>query len=205
MGALVASFLSFILLYKYVALFIVMFVAALVFPLPSSTSLIAASAFSSQGYLNFYLVLLVGISANIIGDNIGFFLARKFGRNILKHRFFRRLGMSPKLAALENYIQEHPRSTVFFSRFLTEIGPLVNLLAGLSKIPYRQYLLYEASGEIVDVFLYAVAGFVFADKWELAASLFSRSYFVVIAFLVLVFFLRYRNSIKKSGFHGKKK
>ena len=82
MSNFVALLLSFLLLYKYWALFAVIFVAAVLVPLPTNSVLLAAGAFASQGYFSFWLSLAVAVGANIAGDCFDYFLARRYGRRV---------------------------------------------------------------------------------------------------------------------------
>ncbi|MDQ6607812.1 MAG: DedA family protein, partial [Actinomycetota bacterium] len=53
-------------------------------PSPGETALVLAAVLASQGKLQIWLVLLIGISSAIVGDNIGYWLGRKLGRDVLE-------------------------------------------------------------------------------------------------------------------------
>src|ERR1700710_978591 len=55
-------------------------------PSPGETALVLAAVLASQGKLQIWLVLLIGISSAIIGDNIGYWLGRRLGRDVLTAR-----------------------------------------------------------------------------------------------------------------------
>ena len=158
--------LSYVLLYKYTALFAFTFAGAFIAPVPTTTVLVAASAFASQGYFNFYLVIGVALAGNIAGDNLGYFLAHRYGRRLLLRIGFGRILRSDKYQLVEDYIVSHPGALIYFSRFLTGLDPAVNILAGLSNIPYRTYLGYDLWGEFSYVLLYAFIGFLLGGQWE---------------------------------------
>ena len=52
-------------------------------PSPGETALVLAAVLASQGKLKIGLVIVIGIASAIIGDNIGYFLGRKIGREVL--------------------------------------------------------------------------------------------------------------------------
>ena len=160
------SLLAFILLYKYLGLFLIAFVAALLLPLPSSTALAAAGAFASQGYLDFTTVILVALAGNIGGDVTGYLLARRFGIPVLSRIGFRRLFATPQYASLARYIADFAPSLVFFTRFMTTVGPTVNILSGVTKVPKKTFFLYDALGETSYVLLYGGAGYALGTQWE---------------------------------------
>ena len=53
-------------------------------PSPGETALVAAAVLASQGKLEIWLVILIGITSAIVGDNIGYALGRRFGREVLE-------------------------------------------------------------------------------------------------------------------------
>ena len=55
-------------------------------PSPGETALVAAAVLASQGHLKIWLVILIGACSAIVGDNIGYLLGRKLGREVLEPR-----------------------------------------------------------------------------------------------------------------------
>ena len=53
-------------------------------PVPGETVLIACSVLASQGRLSIEWVIVVGVLAAIIGDNLGYWAAREGGRPLLE-------------------------------------------------------------------------------------------------------------------------
>ena len=52
MTAILSALLSYLLLYKYFAIFVLVFAGSFIVPLPGNAMLFAMGAFSSQGYMN---------------------------------------------------------------------------------------------------------------------------------------------------------
>ena len=167
MTAIFFAILSYLLLYKYVALFIVCYLAAFLLPLPSNTSLLAASAFASQGFLNIYLIIFVALLANVLGDITGFVLARKYGKDFLMKIGFRKMIESKRYSSLEKFIVRHSKITIFVTRFFGGIGPLVNILTGLSEaISTKKFLTFGIAGETVYVLSFSLSGYFLGNAWE---------------------------------------
>ncbi len=166
METLLGPFLSFVLLYKYVALFLIAFVASVVIPIPASTTLAAAGAFAYQGYLNIFAVLFVAFLGNVVGDATAYLLARYYGEKFLAKIGFSHLLQSSIYKKLRLYIFDFPQSLIYFTRFLTEMGPAVNILAGLSGVPPRTFFLYGILGEASYVLLYGMTGYILGTQWE---------------------------------------
>lgn len=166
MTSVLGTILSYVLVYKYLGLFVITFLAAFALPLPSTTTLIAMSVFAATGYVSFIWTLVAGFLGNVGGDLLGYFLARKYGREIFNRLGLKKILVSPYLAKAEKYMVSHTGATIFFSRFITTIGPLVNVLSGLTKIPFRTYLPYEIIGEFFDTIIFALIGYYFGSQWE---------------------------------------
>lgn len=189
MSSFISFVLSYLLLYKYVALFIVSYLAALLIPLPSNTSLIAASAFASQGYLSIYIVIIVALIANISADITGFFLARKYGKRVLLKIGFKKILESKYYSRVESFIINHSEISIFVTRFFGGVGPLVNILSGLSKeISFKKFLLYGISGELVYVLSLSLSGYFLGNAWE-GSTLNIQGTLSVIGIFVILFFI----------------
>lgn len=163
---IIGPFLSFLLLYKYGALFIIAFVAAFAIPIPASTTLLAAGAFASQGYLQLGWVIVAAVGGNVLGDVVGYILARRYGEGVLHHLGLGRVLRSHRYGQLKRYIYDYPESLIYFTRFLTEAGPGVNILSGLSGVPMRTFLFFDVLGEISYVLLNVFLGYSLGTQWE---------------------------------------
>ncbi len=193
------SILSFLLLYKYVALFLVAYLAALIVPLPSNTSLLAAAAFASQGFLNIYLVILVALFANIFGDMTGFFFSHRYGKTFLLAIGLQKIMASKEYVKIESFVEEYPRLTIFVTRFFGGVGPIVNILTGLSKrISFRTFVTYGVAGEVVYVMSLALTGYFLGDSWENVMSSFGAiSTIILVTIIVFILYKLYGVKLKE--------
>lgn len=199
MSAILFATFSYILLYKYLALFIVAYLAALLLPLPSNTSLLAAGAFASQGYLNIYLVLLVALTANVSGDITGFLLSRRYGKEFLKKVGFRKMIESEKYMSLEEFIFENSRMTIYVTRFVGQIGPLVNIVTGLSEeITFKKFFIYGIAGELTYVLCLGLTGYFLGSTWQnFTTSLELISLSILLLIVIIIFSKLYFRKLKK--------
>ena len=193
MNFLVQLILPYILLYKYVALFLITFFASIALPVPAGTLLVASSAFASQGYFNIYIVILVAMLASILGDNVCYWLTYFFGLKVMYFLGFKKILDSKDFNIVEKRIREKPGFVVFISRFDVITSLLVNFISGVSKMSYKKYMLFEAAGTLVSTLFYALAGYLFGDSWQVVNNLignFSIIFFLSIALLLFLFWKR---------------
>ncbi len=201
MNAFVQTLLPYILLYRYGAIFVITLVAALAFPIPPGTLLMASAAFATQGYFSFWLVVLVGTLGNIVGDNIGYWLARKYGKAVLCRIGFRKILNSSKYKAVEARIQKRPGFLIFISRFEVFSNLAVNIICGLGQVPYKKYLGFEVLGEFLQVLIYCSIGYIVGDNWQAISALVSRFLLLILliaALVVAIFWKRIVRYFSKS-------
>ena len=190
MSFILETLVPLVLVYKYWALFLVCFFASLALPLPAATSLVAMSVFSASGYVNLSCTLLAAFVGYVLGDCLGFFLARYYGPRVLKIKGLRRIAEYRYYLEAEQYVKKHPRLTIFLSRFVTVAGPVVNILAGLSDISFKKFLVYDVVGEGLDVLLFGLGGYFFGDQLQSYGSSLTLAEFaiVILTFLTYWFF-----------------
>ncbi|MFA6251090.1 MAG: DedA family protein [Candidatus Paceibacterota bacterium] len=180
------TIIPYLLLYKYTTIFIIAFGAALIIPIPSGSILMATSAFASIGYFNIYWVIILSIIANILGDNMGYWIARSYGKEVLSRVGFRKILESKTLKMIEDKFNKHPGFIIFASRFEVLSTLSVNLLSGISKTPYKKYFIYESIGSVAQVCMYSLLGYFFADRWETVNTTVGRISLILVLVLALV-------------------
>jgi membrane protein DedA with SNARE-associated domain len=191
MATILSALLAFLLVYKYFGLFVVALLAALVVPLPASTVLAAAGAFAAQGYFSIYVVLSIAFLGNIIGDATGYFVARKYGVVFLRRIGFQKILASKLYSLLEGYMENFSYSLIFFSRFLTGVGPLVNIISGITRVRYNIFFGIGIIGEVAYVSLYGLVGYFLGSEWENNVSFFLEATGVIVMLGITVSILQY--------------
>lgn len=195
---MLALILAYLLIYKYLALFLIAVLASLAIPLPATALLLAAGAFAAQGYLNFYGVLLVGWLGNIIGDSILYFIARYYGKAIFLRLGLKRFLNSKKFIWAEDRFIDHSTAVIFLSRFfIPSLGSPVDILAGLSKVSFKKFIFLEITGELIYEILYGGLGYLFGSQWQSIYKISENLTLILIIIVLLIILLRL--SLKKKS------
>ena len=118
-------------------------------PVPGETALIACSVLASQGSLQIGWVLVVGIAAAIIGDNLGYWAAREGGRPLLQRNRVTRAYAEKYLPKGEKFFKKHGGKAVFFGRFVAVLRVTSAWTAGLSHMHWWRFFGWNAAGGIV--------------------------------------------------------
>jgi membrane-associated protein len=118
-------------------------------PVPGETALIACSVLASQGSLSIVWVVVVGVAAAIIGDNLGYWAARKGGRPLLERHRLTRDYAEKYLPKGERFFARHGGKAVFIGRFVAVLRVTSAWIAGISHMHWWRFLGWNAAGGIV--------------------------------------------------------
>ena len=150
-----------------VLLFLLVGIESAGVPLPGETALVASGVLASQSKLNIVAVIVVAASAAILGDNGGYWIGRKGGRKLLERWSFVNKHAQKVLPRAERIFAKHGGKTVFFGRFIAVLRITAAWMAGISRMPWWRFLLFNAAGGILWATL---VGLVAYYSGEAAAS-----------------------------------
>ncbi len=136
-------------------------------PVPGETILLFASflAFDEQE-LRLGYIILIGIAAATLGDNIGYWVGRRGGRALLDR--YRHIFRIPDgtIRKGEHLFQKHGSTTIFFARFVFGMRIIAGPLAGVLCMPWRKFVLFNFLGAGLWVTVISFVGYKFGEHWE---------------------------------------
>lgn len=138
--------------------------AGLVFP--GETMVILGGFYAATGELSLVWIAAVAAVAGIAGDNVGYLVGKRFGRRVLE-RFGRFVFLTPRrLDRAERFYRKHGGKTVFLGRFIPVIRSLGCLVAGMSRLSYGRFFVYDAAGAILWAIANTVVGYLLGRGYE---------------------------------------
>jgi membrane protein DedA with SNARE-associated domain len=180
----------------YVVVGVVILLESMGIPLPGEITLISAALLASAGAVNIVWVAAAAATGAIIGDSIGYAIGHRGGRALLARlgrRFPDHLGPH-QVARAEQVFQRWGVWAVFFGRFVALLRILAGPMAGALRVPYRKFLLANASGGVVWAFGTALVVFYAgraAQRWLHEFSWIALVV-AVVAGIATTIYLRYR-------------
>ena len=177
--------------YGYLAVLAVVGLESLGIPLPGETVLITAALYAGATHnLHIVWVIVAAASGAVIGDNLGYLLGHWGGYRLLV-RFGRYVRLEQPRVKLARYLfLRFGGQVVFFGRFVSVLRTYAAFLAGTTRMPWRRFLVFNASGGILWATLYGGAAYFLGREIDrlsrpLAIS-FAIAAVIVIAIGVLV-------------------
>ncbi|VFU07633.1 DedA family protein [Methylocella tundrae] len=148
----------------YWAVFLVVMLESAGVPLPGETVLLLGAGYAgATGNLDIAWVIAAAAAGAIIGDNIGFWIGRTFGANLLL-RYGKFIHLPEARLKLGQYLFErHGGKIVFFGRFVAFLRVLAALLAGVNKYNWGKFVFFNASGGVIWAVVMGVGAYFFGD------------------------------------------
>lgn len=128
-------------------------------PSPGETALILAAVLASEGKLNIVLVIVIGCASAIVGDNIGYWLGRKLGREVLEAPGPLQKRRKRVIAAGDRFFNKHGGKAVFLGRWVALVRIAVAWLAGINEMKFTHFFLWNAGGGITWATAYGLVGY----------------------------------------------
>ena len=134
-------------------------------PFPGETMLLLASFYAAvNGSLQIPLVIACAALGAIVGDNIGYSVGRTGGKAIVE-RYGHYVFVKPEqLERAEKFFAKHGDKTVFFGRFIAILRAWSAFLAGVNRMHWRTFFIYNAAGGIVWAIIFGCLGY-FAGRF----------------------------------------
>ena len=183
--------------FGYGAVFMVLLAENAGLPVPGETVLLFASFLAySEHRLSLPIVIVCGIVACTLGDNLGYLIGARGGRPLLeRHRRFFHI-KKHTLERGERLFRRYGAATIFFARFIFGMRVFAGPMAGVLRMPWRRFLLFNFLGACVWVTVIACVGYAFGSQWERLLGLlnhFNLVVFVLAVLIAIALWARYRS------------
>ncbi|MBX3722935.1 MAG: DedA family protein [Turneriella sp.] len=151
-------------IWMYAILFIIIFAETglVITPfLPGDSLLFAIGAIAARGILSLP-VILIGLSvAAIIGDALNYSIGRFFGDFVT--RKFSRIVKPQYIEKTHQFYEKYGTKTIVLARFVPIVRTIAPFVAGIAKMRYRDFGLYNVVGGIFWIVSMTMAGYIFGN------------------------------------------
>jgi membrane protein DedA with SNARE-associated domain len=146
----------FIAQWGYAAIFLIVILGNVGLPVPEETILTLAGYLIWQGRLEPIPVVLTAITSAVLGDNIAYWLGRRYGRIALTR--FLKIGPE-RIERMQRLVLRYGMLAVFFARFVAGLRFMAGPLAGSTGLSPLRFFVANLLGGIVYVPIAVGAGY----------------------------------------------
>ncbi len=187
----------FLATYGYMGIAAIVLLGNLGLPVPEEAVVLFAGYLTWRGTLRLPLVLLVAVGSAVVGDNLGYWVGRTRGRDILL-RYGRYLAITPRLIRkADRLFRAHGDKAVFFGRFVAGVRFLAGPVAGAAGMPFSHFFLFNLGGALVWISLMVGLGNLFGEHLHLLLRRVRQAEVLGLGFglaVLLIVWLRHRRA-----------
>jgi len=104
---------------------------------------------AGSGILNIWIVFCLAVGWGIIGDNLSYFLWRRYGipwlDSLQKKRIFSKFLTQENRKKWELFFKKYGGMSVFLGRFGGPLAWITPFFAGVLKLKYRKFIIFDTA------------------------------------------------------------
>jgi len=168
------------------------------FFIPSSTIILFMGALAAKGYFDLGDLFWFAIIGAVIGDNINYFIGKKYGSKIFAKGFW---FIKPEhFKKGEEFFKRHGSKSVFIGRLAPGLKETIPLIAGTLGMKRITFMVWNILGVISWSLLWILPGYFFAQSLDIAKIWLTRAgFFIAILLAVFIIFYVLKILLVKKG------
>jgi len=130
--------------------------------LPGDSLLFAVGAFAALGSFDILILYVTLVSAATLGNMANYAIGRTFGVKIFKHGgagFLKKEYMDKT----HRFYEKYGAKTIVIARFVPIVRTFAPFVAGIGKMSYRRFMVYNVVGSLLWVTFFVLGGFYFGN------------------------------------------
>jgi membrane protein DedA with SNARE-associated domain len=187
MNSLLERILNIAPVWVYLAVGVLVFAEDAIFVgfvLPGETAAVIGGVAASQGHVQLWAMIVLVVLAAIIGDSVGYEVGRHFGTRILAMPALDHY--RGRLDRAQDFLARRGGWAVFLGRFTAFFRAVMPALVGTSRMPYRQFLAFNAAGGVVWGTTCVVLGYLAGRSAEKLAATVGRGMTIAVVVIVIL-------------------
>ena len=155
-------------------------------PIPNELILIFSGYVTSIGKLDFTLVFMTVVAADVIGTTIVYLVFYNFGQRLMKRvRFL----PNKKINQLVTYLSCRGRFGIYLGRLLPLVRGYASVAAGLLRLPPKEFIPAVILSAITWSGGYVLLGKIIGPTWSNMSSYFGFKQSLLVVVIVIILYL----------------
>lgn len=187
MSALLQRILSIPPVWVYLVVTLLVFAEDAIFVgfvVPGETAAVLGGVAASQDHLSLPAMIVLVICAAIVGDSVGYEVGKRFGVRLLNLSMMER--HRHRVDNARTFLAHRGGWAVFLGRFTAFFRAVMPALAGLSEMPYRRFLVFNAAGGIIWGATFVGLGYGAGRSYEAVAKSVGHWMAIAVAAVVVI-------------------
>ncbi len=134
------------------------------FVLPGETAVVLGGVLAARHGIDLRVLIVLVVVAAIAGDTVGYEIGRHYGERVLATRPLRR--HEQRLYQARGFLRERGAFAVFLGRWTAFLRAVMPGLAGVSRMPYRRFLAYNALGGVAWGITFCLIGYLAGNSYD---------------------------------------
>jgi membrane-associated protein len=126
--------------------------------LPGDALIFAIGMIAARGELDITIVIPLLIVAALLGDNVNYYVGRRFGTFILNSEKTFIIRKS-HIKRAQDFFEKNGRNSIIIARFIPVVRTIVPFLSGATNVPYKTFLKFSFIGAVLWVALISLLGY----------------------------------------------
>ena len=168
--------------WTYAILFLIIFceTGLVITPiLPGDSLLFAIGALAANGSLDVFWVFILLTIAAILGDTVNYWIGYTIGPKVF-HGESSRLLNRKHLERTHEFYEKYGGKTIILARFIPIIRTFAPFVAGIGRMNYGRFILYNVVGGIAWIAIFLYAGYFFGN------ITFVKNRFTLVIFAIII-------------------
>ena len=192
--------LHFLIVHRYLALFLYVFIeeAGIPLPVPGDVSILVVSSLEN---VNYFGVAFFVITATLFGSSILYFISYKFGRPFLD-KLGSKIKVTPeRTQRIQKWMEKYGGPAIVIGRLTPGLRTVTSIAAGIFRMPFKTFFIFTGIAAWIWATIYYIVGKVFGHNYKNIIKIFPHQFpiniFTITLFLVAIFILLRRKQLRE--------
>jgi len=183
--------------FPYLGLFLLLILGGVGLPFPEDATLILCGILISTQVVKPFPVLIIVYVGLLIADLTLYFIGKKYGRQVVTHRRFRKLISPERLSYLEGKFNRWGILIILLGRHIAGLRAQIFLVSGIMRMPALKFLVTDAVSSLFTMALMIGVGYWGGNALKFIKQGIVRiehiAIMVIIVSIIIYSFFRYLN------------
>ncbi len=160
------------------------------FVTPGELAVAAGGILASRNQVELGVLVAVVVTGTMAGNATGYMIGRRWGAGILDWKPLQR-ALGPAIEKTRTFMDRRGEWAIVLGRLTTPTRIVVPFLAGVSRLSYRRYVLFDLPATILWASAWILLGFVLGESWDVLQDVAGTAALLILILCVAALVIRW--------------